>query len=75
MKTFVIQLVNPSQGSADSGAGSLPIVELPQQRFGQAEPEVWWYGPFNNEGSIVVEGIGVGSSRYLMFVLAIEVRL
>lgn len=75
VKTFVVELVNPSQSSANSGTCSLPIVKLRQKRSGQAEPEVWWYCPFNNECSIVVEGIGVGNSRYLMFLLAIEVCL
>jgi hypothetical protein len=75
VKTFVIELVDSSQSCANSGTCSLPVVKFRQKRFGQAEPEVCWHHPFDNKGSIVVEGIGVSSSRYLMFLLAIEVRL
>ena len=75
MKTLVIELVDSSQSRANSGACSLPVIKLRQQRLGKAESEICRHHPFNNEGGIVVEGIGVGSSRYLMVLLAIEVCL
>ena len=75
MKTFIIELVDSSQSCANSGTSSLPVVKLRQKRLRQAEPEVCRHHPFDNKGSVVVEGIGVSDSRYLMFLLAIEVRL
>jgi hypothetical protein len=75
MKTLVIKLVNSSQSCANSGACSLPVVKLCHERLRQADPELCRHHPFDNEGSIVVEGIGVGISRYLVFLFAIEVRL
>jgi hypothetical protein len=75
METLVIELVNSSQSCTNSGACSLPVVKLCRERPRQAEPEVCRYHPLGNEGSIIVEGIGVGISRYLVFLFAIEVRL
>ena len=75
VKTFVIELVNSSQSCTNSGTCSLPIVKLCQKRVRQAESEVCRYRPFDNKGNIVVEGIGIGSSRHLMFLLTIEVGL
>jgi hypothetical protein len=75
MKTLVIELVNASQSCTNSCTCGLPVVKLCHERLRQADLEVCRYHPLGNEGRIVVEGIGVGISRYFVFLFAIEVRL
>lgn len=75
MKTLDIQLVNSSQGCADSGSSSLPVIKFSYEAPRQASSEIRRQHPFHNESRVVIEGISVGVGRHFMLLLAVEVCL